>query len=269
MRINQQVKGDFPPDPAITERIKKMTEPKVRVMIGLPSRSFTCSLSFATSLAMTKIQILSKGWTIQDKTSNNDCFVCCARNNLVAAFMESDCTHLMMIDDDMGWEYEKVVPMIEADKEFICAVGNLKTEDPKYACQPFTDETGIPLGKDGLIWAKGVGGAFTIHKRSLYEKLIKTWPKRKCITFGEKYGYSFFHVSYPEDGFRTEDQNFCDLVNVAGIKIWVYPDMNFKHFGYKEYEGNYHEYLLNLPKPTIPENQVAKSMKLMEKVCGS
>jgi len=222
------------------------------IMIGIPSRSQMVYLGFASSLMMLGLEIVKKGWTYTLRTSNNSCFVDCARNQLVAAFMHSECTHLLMIDDDMKFEPEKVIEMIEHDKDFICAVGNLKSENPRYACQPYTESNGIPLTENGLIWAKGVGGAFTIHKRVVFEKLMNRFTALKCKTHDEKhnkYGYGLYHTSQPPDGYRTEDQNFCDLWAEVGGKIWVYPDMNFGHFGTKEYKGNYHEYLMNLPQP--------------------
>ncbi len=225
-------------------------------MVGFPNRTKTNYTGFTVSFMMTCKLILEKGWTFSVHESNNDCFVCSARNQIVASFMHSDCTHLWMIDDDMEWEPAKIIEMIELNKDFIAAVGNFKEDNPRYACQPYTDagdgKTGTPIVENGLIWAKGVGGACTIYKRNVIEKLIERWPSKKCKAMDEKndvYGYSFYWTSYDRQGMRTEDQNFGDLVDLVGIKMWVYPDMNFTHFGYKEFKGNFHKYLLGLKKP--------------------
>lgn len=169
-----------------------------------------------------------------------------------------------MIDDDMSFEPDKVIEMVKKGKDFICAIGNLKSDTPRYACQPYTDAEGIPLVEEGLIWAKGVGGALTIHTKEIFKKLIAKFPEKKCLGMDpeyDKYGYSFYSTSYDRQGIRTEDQNFCDLVSIMEEKIWVYPDMNFGHFGGKDYKGNYHEYLLNLPPPLAAINKIGENLK--------
>lgn len=244
------------------------TLPDIRVMIGIPSRSKTCFLEFATSLSMTVVRILEKGWQLDIKTSNNDCFVDTARNQLVAGFMHSDCTHLLMIDDDMSWEPEKVIEMIESGKEFIAAAGNLKTEKPKYACQNYTDEIGHPIVENGLIKALWVGGAFTLHKRSVFEKMIKEYAHLKCLNNDvehDKYGYSFYHTRQTRKEYVTEDKAFCELWSNIGGEIWIYPDMNFTHFGYKEFKGNFHEYLLRQPEGSKSESNGIKETDLPTK----
>ncbi len=90
----------------------------VKLFIGTPSRG-DCSIHYARSLAYT-IKLLTKaGIEVECHSALLSCFVDMIRNTLVSEFLKTDCTHLMMIDDDMGWNPEAVLKMLAHDVELV------------------------------------------------------------------------------------------------------------------------------------------------------
>lgn len=229
---------------------KKFDFTGIKVLIALPTRG-TCSMHFASSLAAACCFLNNAKVDIHIVKGENSCFVDMSRNKLIARFMESDCTHIWMCDDDMGFNPDAVLRMIAKDREFIAGVGNLKSDEGKdFACKIKTHADETPIVDDkGLIAATHVGGAFILMKRSVIEKMIAAYPEMKCSIVDDRAGYRFYESEYGMNSWITEDYNFCERWTKTGGEIWLYPDISFIHTGSKDYKGNYHEFLMAQPKP--------------------
>ncbi len=220
----------------------------IKLFIGTPTRG-TCAIHFARSLAQTTTALELLGVPVEIHQSVMSCFVDMSRNTLVAQFLKTDSTHLMMIDDDMGWNADAVVRMLLHDVEFIAGAGPKKVDSGDEFCchiNVHADET--PIVQNGLISASHVGGAFMLLKRAAIERMIKAYPDMVCRAVHMEHGYRFFETRYTANAFHSEDYLFCDRFTAAGGEIWIYPDVEFTHTGTKDYRGNYHKFLLGLPQ---------------------
>lgn len=207
-------------------------------------------MDFAKCLSFTVVDLIKSGAEVSIQDVRASCFIDMMRNTLIAQFMKSDCTHILFIDDDMGWEPERVKEMLLEDKEFIAAVGPKKVDaGDQFACEILTNPDKTPYVVDGLIQASRVGAAFMLLKRSVIEKLEAKYPEMKCSAVSLEHGYRFFQTIYTENMFKAEDYFFCDLWTAINGKIWIYPNMDFIHTGVKDYRGNYHKFLLGGEQP--------------------
>lgn len=249
MRINHKtvVGGKLP---ATLSKYNELINKNIVLLVCIPTRDGKCSLDFTTSLVQTCELLQNLNIPVILNRSNNSCFVDLSRNMFVTQFMKSKCTHMLQIDDDMSWNPEAVLEMLSKDKEFIAGIGRKKIETEEYAGINFTDENGTPIGElgkyqeDCLIKMKYIGGAFTLHKRSVFEKLSKKFPNFKSDGAG-KDGYYFYHCQYNKLAWHTEDYVFCHLCEEAGIDVWCYPNVDMGHYGIKNYKGNWFKHLRN------------------------
>ena len=215
------------------------------ILLCTPSLDGKCSMHYAASLSET-VKILSdKGVAVAIAKSDNSCFVDLSRNLFIQRFdQEKAYTHLLQIDDDMSWSPDSVLEMLLKDKEFIAGVGRKKTMDEQYAAEMII-EGGEPIGElgeketDVLLKMKRVGGAFTLMKRSVVDKLKNNFPDHK----NESLGYTFYRLEYDEKGLITEDYYFCRLLDKCGIDIWCYPNVTMGHLGNYDFKGNYFDFL--------------------------
>ena len=77
-----------------------------------------------------------------------------ARNNCVASFLKSDCTHFFFIDSDIGFEPEAVFRLLEKDEEVVLTPYAVKGFGQNYALQfivHFPDRENVKIGKEGPI----------------------------------------------------------------------------------------------------------------------
>jgi hypothetical protein len=223
-----------------------------KLLIGLPTRG-TCSIHFAASLAASCCLLNAARVEINIVKGQNSCFVDMNRNKLLAKFLESDCTHILMIDDDMGFDPMAPLKMLKHDREFIAGVGNLKSDEGKdFACKLFTQADQTPVvDSDGLLKASHVGGAFILIKKSLVQKMASAYPELKNPIVDPQFGFRFFESEYTMNSWTTEDYKFCERWTAIGGEIWCFPDISFIHSGMKDYKGNYHEFLLGQPRAEI------------------
>lgn len=225
---------------------------KVRLLINTPTLDSQVSHEYTISLLKTVILLTKYDIPVVLGKPQNSCFVDLSRNLFVSQFMEGDFTHLLQIDSDMGWDAEDILKMLLKDKEFIAGIGRKKLEKEEYAGIEKVDENGTIIGELAeseetvLIKMKMIGGALTLHKRSVFEKLIAKYPELKA-TLGTTPGHSFYKCEYHPEAYQTEDYYFCSLCESAGIDVWCYPNMNIDHYeGRKNYRGNFFKYLKSL-----------------------
>jgi hypothetical protein len=227
----------------------------IKLFIAIPTRG-TCSVQFAMSLATTCSFLTAKNIDHILFKHVSSCHVHFSRNVLLAEFLRTDCTHILQVDDDMGFDAVAVLQMLTHDKDFIAGVGNIKTDKgDEYACKIDVNEhTQVAVtDKNGLIKASFVGGAFTLIKREAIEKMISQNMNLRNARVDASYGYTLYQDRYADNGFETEDYTFCRRWTEIGGEIWIYPDITFVHTGSKDYVGNYHEFLKAQPPlaPTV------------------
>jgi hypothetical protein len=166
------------------------------------------------------------------------------RNELVAKFLASDCTDLLFIDDDMGWEPNDVMRLLASDQPVIGIVGAKKVELPdddirKYCCRWLGQE--ITQDAMGAIEVLSIGTGFLKIERRVFEALIAAHPEWKLpgdpkMSDAERANYyRFFKFPHDDPDELGEDYDFCKSWRSLGGRIWVDPTTNLIHVGEKEY----------------------------------
>ncbi len=181
-----------------------------------------------------------------------------ARNTLVAMFMNTDGTDLFFIDSDVGFNPCGVIKILERKEGIVAGVYPLKRHPTNFPVQIKTED-GIPIGMDGLIEADYLPAGFMRIRRSVIEKMQLAYPELKytanvvdVINSGVTDAYDFFNMGVMDNKtWTTEDYFFCKRWRDIGGHLWVMPDIDFKHVGRYNYEGNYHKSLLTIPKDII------------------
>ena len=183
-----------------------------------------------------------------------------ARNNCVASFLKSDCTHFFFIDSDIGFEPEAVFRLLEKDEDVVLTPYAVKGFGANYALQfivHFPDRENVKIGKDGFVEITAGPTGFMLIKREAFEKLKKAYPDKKTVNkqlVGNKVEimdsdwYTFFETGIdPENGYLGEDICFCKLWTAIGGKIYADAISELTHFGGHPFKGSLS--LMFKPKP--------------------
>ena len=174
-----------------------------------------------------------------------------ARNNCVAYFLNSDCTHFLFIDADIGFEPDAIYRLLEKDVPLCLTPYPVKGYGANNQLQfivHFPDKDNVRIDKDGFAEITAGPTGFMLIKREVFEKLAEKYPERKTVNKQlvgnkvetmEKGWYTFFETAQdPENGYLGEDIAFCRLWTNIGGKIYADTQTPLTHFGSHAFHGS-------------------------------
>lgn len=158
---------------------------------------------------------------------------------------KSPFTHLMWIDDDMGWDSKDVIKLITYDRDIVAAVGIRKSEEKKFC---FNSLDGAVV-EDGLLEVKDVGFAFVLMKRKVIDILCASYPELQYKTGDGSRQFALFYDlldrSNPNELPERlgEDLSFCRRWRKIGGQVFVDPSIELIHSGRYEYRGRLSDHM--------------------------
>lgn len=197
-----------------------------------------------------------------------------ARNALAAAFLQSDATHLVFIDGDIGFVPEELLDLVvrmDADPALAvvgapcpkrrinwalvaaAAAKGLAAQDPGaleqfagvFALDPLDPKAVFRL--DQPIELARIGAGLMVVRRDVIETLCERHPElryapdqldRDSGLTGERLTALFQPMIDPDSGhLLSEDFAFCRRVRDAGFRIWLAPWMRTTHTGPARFGG--------------------------------
>lgn len=237
--------------------------PRMKVIIATPFYEMRGFSPYIASLAATVQSLAKYGIEHEFWELSGDSYVDRAKNTLFAKFLEDPAaTDLFMIDSDMQWNVAGFWTMLQFPEEIVMGSYPQKNMWERFTAIPeLVEQDGVqrPIGRvlgDGtaLIKAAYLSGGFIRIKRAALEKYVQAYPERWYHDAGadpanpmRKYP-NFFQceVRTNADGVNLrwgEDRVFGLNMQAIGIESWIYPNIDFGHYGVKGWHGNYHAQL--------------------------
>lgn len=200
----------------------------------------------------------------------NDSLISRARNLCVDYFLKSDCTHLLFIDSDIGFNYEDVIALLAlqsdespydviggayprkriAWKQIVKAVvkGLGKQDADKLARyggdMVFGTVSGTTFTTDKPTEVTNLGTGFMMIRRATFNKLkVRSCnPDMPSVGDLKDIGVYFDTFIEPVEGrYLGEDHYFCYIVKEQGMKIWMAPWIGLQHVGNYIYETSFED----------------------------
>ena len=142
-----------------------------------------------------------------------------ARNNLVQeAMKDSTYTHFLMIDDDMTFETDFALKLLEHDVDIVGGLAFKRRPDyhPCVYRQDQKDKKYYPILPEVFQEVDIVGSGGILIKMDVLRKMKYPW----------------FYTNYDKDNVHwSVDFRFCQEAKKAGFKIFVDPNSEMKHIG--------------------------------------
>jgi hypothetical protein len=205
----------------------------------------------------------------------NESLITRARNYLVDEFLRSDCTHLMFIDSDIGFDPNDVIALSViaaegSDKEIVCGPYPKKCiawekikravdkgfadKNPEilekyvgdYVFNPKEGTGSIPLDEPVEVLEGGTG--FMMIQRSALEKFAAAYPQYSYLPDhvrtehfdGTREILQYFQAEIDPKSKRylSEDYWFCQKMWDINVKTWLCPWMKLQHTGSYVFGGS-------------------------------
>ena len=270
---------------------------KRKLFLAAPMYGGMCAGMFAKSTADLTAMFAANGLELRSYFLFNESLITRARNYCVDEFMRSDCTHMMFIDSDIGFDPRDIVAMMALmsdDSEYDVLAGPYPKKTISWEKIKLAVDKGIadddanvleryvgdyvfnPKAGNGTIRidepveVSEVGTGFMMTRRSAFEKFVAAYPE---------YSYKPDHVRTEHfDGSReimqyfqaeidpvskrylSEDYWFCQKLSQAGGKIWYCPWMKLSHVGTYIFGGSLAD-LASIGAPATADPAMLKKNK--------
>jgi len=216
-----------------------------KILIATPCYHAEVSLNFMASLLYQTPKLTAVGHTVQFIFTAGDA-VNRQRNHLIAEFLKTDCTHLLFVDSDTGFNGEDINRMLAAGvpvvgvnypkREYFWqqaggeTVGDLRNSLLRGSVVTYADPQAVV---SGMVPCAYIGMGVALIDRDVFTVLIH--QKRVQPLIAGQHRFFAFEVVNGED--LGEDYNFCNLCRQAGFKVYYDPAATASHMGWHEFKG--------------------------------
>lgn len=246
-----------------------------KLFLAAPMYGGQCAGMFARSVMDLSARCAAHQIQLQVYFLFNESLITRARNYCADEFMRSDCTHMMFIDSDIGFNPDDVLLMMSLmsdESEYDVMAGpypkkcisweKVKQASDKgfgdnnpndlskyigdYVFNPKTDTQAIPINQPVEVLEAGTG--FMMIRRKTFEKYQEAFPElmyrpdhvRTEAFDGTREIMAFFDciIEPTSKRYLSEDYMFCYNVQKAGMKVWFCPWMRLSHVGTFVFEGS-------------------------------
>ena len=229
-----------------------MSEKKhIKLFVATPAYGHMVTTHYANSLlkfVSTRDEELNVSTAIHIQSGM--ALVTQARNNCVAHFLGTDCTHMLFIDADIGFEPEAIYRLLKKDVPLCLTPYPVKGFGANGGLQfiiHFKDRENVKIDKDGFVEITAGPTGFMMIKREVFEILDKAYPEKKTVNkqlvgnkveIIDKGWYTFFETAQdPVNGYLGEDIAFCNLWVKNGGRIYADAMTSLTHFGTHAFSG--------------------------------
>jgi hypothetical protein len=248
---------------------------KKKIFIATPMYGGACGGQYTKSSVDLAALAAQYGMDVRFFYLFNESLITRARNYLVDEFLRSDCTHLMFIDSDIGFDPNDVIALSViasegSDKHIVCgpypkkciawekikrAVDkgfadknpeNLEKYVGDYVFNPKEGTGSIPLDEPVEVLEGGTG--FMMIQRSALEKFAAAYPQYSYLPDhvrtehfdGTREILQYFQAEIDPKSKRylSEDYWFCQKMWDINVKTWLCPWMKLQHTGSYVFGGS-------------------------------
>lgn len=194
-----------------------------------------CGAGFTWSLFHTGAELARAGIAHELAIYSGNCHVDDSRNRLARDFLNSDCTDMVFLDADIGWQAKDFTKLLSFDRDIVAGVYPKKHGDDSFPMRMLPGE--IWSDRDGLIEVEGVPTGFLRIRRGVMEALATSSQIYNAKNDGA-YGTACIFERQIHEGTRWGgDYVFCRKARAAGFKIYIDPAMRFEHSGEHTWTG--------------------------------
>lgn len=241
------------------------------VFIAIPATNIGITPAGAMSVLCNTHVLRDMGYKVTPYFNEQCNFIDKARNICVELFLSTNCSDIIFVDADEGYDQDAMAKVLKYDKDIVAGAVPVKDNTVSYCINPVFNNGNCICASTGLVRIDRAGTGFMRIQRRVFDKLIDHYG----MTRNSDGLYEFFKTggmstindfaklllndkcSTPltekievakkkmesTDRWYGEDVYFCKRWIDAGGEMFVDPTITFSHVGVKMYTGNYYDYL--------------------------
>jgi hypothetical protein len=217
----------------------------MHALIGIPAHSAQVHVATLTSIVQSVNDCAAVGIPVTLKCWAGDSLLPHARNALLAAFLETDCTDLVFVDADISWEPGSLVRLLKHDVDLVAGAYRYKRDEEAYPVNWLDKPELWSDPKTGLLEVRHVPMGFTRMSRAMVQKMTDHFPDKayRHQSAPDLDCRCLFDLQFSDGMFFGEDYVFCERWRGMGGNVWLDPELSITHHGTKDYQGNIGKWL--------------------------
>jgi hypothetical protein len=208
-----------------------------KIFIATPAFDGKVNVQYACSLCDTRLYLAANAIETIVRVTTSGSLLVRERNDLLKAFLETDATHIMMIDSDIGWNPLDIKRLIDHNEDFVAALYPARGPENYFLFRGVYEgpEKRMKPSEKCLLEMEYIPAGFMLVKREVIQNMIDFFPELyyepKDPSLKHTSGYHLFAVELWEGEFWGEDYVFCRRARQAGFRIWIDPVVKLDHAG--------------------------------------
>lgn len=186
----------------------------MKLLIATPTHSGQVGMDYTIAVARTLVELHQHG-IAADLMLHQGSILPHSRNTLAAAALELDCSHLLFIDSDMGWEPPAVRQLLAHGVDLVGGIYQTRVTGGAY-CLANPRRSDRP----NLLEVDALGCGFFLIARPVLERLTEAWGRHHLFAF-----------AVDGNGVVGEDFTFCGKARGLGFKVYADPLIRLRHHG--------------------------------------
>ena len=267
-RMTDKLVEQAPYQPGYEDAVEPAKLKTPHLMVATPMYGGMCNGQYTLGMIQMVSVFTQHRVPFQYSYMMNESLITRARNSLAYDFLETECTHLMFIDADIGFNPADILRMINANKDIICGLypkkeidwlqvdravkagvspQELKNHTGAFVVNLVDDAASTEGSRNAPIQIANGGTGFMLIQRKVFEALIGKVPTYNNDMFlavdtdrKPKVINEFFATSIDEkSGNRllSEDYHFCKIAREQGFTVWAAPWAYLQHCGSYIFSG--------------------------------
>jgi hypothetical protein len=169
-----------------------------------------------------------------------------ARNEIVAAFLESKHTDLVMVDDDVAWHAGAMLRLVRHPVDLVGGIYPGRCDPEAYKVRWDTARPHLVADpENGLLELAAVPTGFLRFTRACLTKMVAAHPHLEYVADSGRTEVALFDFELRERRYWGEDFTFCRRWREIGGRVWCDPEITFAHVGRKVFFGHFGNWLRN------------------------
>lgn len=207
----------------------------MKIFIATPAFDGKTHVQYTIALAETCMLLATNGIEYKISVNCSGSLLIAERNRLNKAFLESDCTHMLCIDSDLGWPPVAVLKMLQHEVDFVAGLYPARGEKTFLFRGCHNEDGALQSNGKGLLKMQYIPAGFMLIKRCVLEKMTEHFShlyfQPKSEKLKDEWGHCLFETEVKDGEFWGEDYVFCRRVRECGFDIWIDPLIQFDHAG--------------------------------------
>lgn len=219
-----------------------MTTPSL--FISTPCHSGLVHFDYALSNYRLLAHCLQLGWEVCPHITAGNSEIVYARNLHVHKFLQTDCTHFITHDADVGIkDPANVISMVNVNADIIGIPVVQKTLSIPPTFSVFGTDPKEPekfkVNTSGIAEVGGIGTSFMVISRRVIEAVVfdSGWHYGHGSLAEEKIVKVFENILTDDNRELSEDYGFCHKARKLGFKIYAHMHAAATHYGSFAYGG--------------------------------